>query len=470
MSTAKVVLQDFYGHAQAADTEKEKMRIIKTAAKLIRDDIKSVMTSHELYPDMLSEEENVNFVPESLRLLLGGLFVGKNVRMKTASIGQAVMQAARPQVLLAPLQIGLGIQMHHHFASRFLIDSLHKLGFCCSYQEVQRFERNAVMSNGTDIPDFSSEFVQYAADNVDHNIRTLDGNNTFHGMGMIAAITPATKTSRPILRAQVTSSDISTVGRIPIHYHKEESRGMTTLAYQKLVNMKAKDPTADLDLLWKTSIMFTSPRPAWSGLMQLVHHGDHPGKSSVMFLPMIDMNPSDVTCIYSTLKFVCEHARRHGVTPIITFDQPLWWKALMIIETEPTGSVLNDIVLRLGGFHTEMSFLGSIGHLMAGSGLQEVLELIYADNAVVHMMTGKAIAQAVRGHLIVDAALNALILSDVLGVPLPQPSAEPHEVEETNEAAVSPDDEPTADGSGKAVEDSCPCRRTCHQLRNSSSR
>ncbi len=39
---------------------------------------------------MLSEEENVNFVPESLRLLLGGLFVGKNVRMKTASIGQAV--------------------------------------------------------------------------------------------------------------------------------------------------------------------------------------------------------------------------------------------------------------------------------------------------------------------------------------------------------------------------------------------
>ncbi len=39
-STAKVVLQYLYGHAQAADTEKEKMRIIKTAAKLIRDDIK----------------------------------------------------------------------------------------------------------------------------------------------------------------------------------------------------------------------------------------------------------------------------------------------------------------------------------------------------------------------------------------------------------------------------------------------
>lgn len=71
---------------------------------------------------------------------------------------------------------------------------------------------------------------------------------------------------------------------------------------------------------------------------------------------------------------MCEHDRRNGVTPIITFDQPLWWKALMIIETEPTGSVLNYLVLRLGGFHTEMSFLGSIGYLMTGSGLWEVLQ------------------------------------------------------------------------------------------------
>ena len=41
--------------------------------------------------------------------------------MKIAAIGQAIMQAARPRVLLAPLQFGLGVQMHHHFASRFLM-------------------------------------------------------------------------------------------------------------------------------------------------------------------------------------------------------------------------------------------------------------------------------------------------------------------------------------------------------------
>ena len=31
------------------------------------------------------------------------------------------------------------------------------------------------------------EFAQWVADNVDHNTATLDGKNTFHGMGIIAA-------------------------------------------------------------------------------------------------------------------------------------------------------------------------------------------------------------------------------------------------------------------------------------------
>ena len=50
----------------------------------------------------------------------------------------------------------------------------------------------------------------------------------------------------------------------------------------------------------------------------------------------------------------------------------------MIIMSEPLDSDLRKIVLRLGGFHTDMSFLGCIGSLMAGSGLKEILEMIYA--------------------------------------------------------------------------------------------
>ena len=56
---------------------------------------------------------------------------------------------------------------------------------------------------------------------------------------------------------------------------------------------------------------------------------------------------------------------------------------------------------------------------MAASGLQEVLELVYAKKAVGHMLTGKAVARAVRGHFLVDAALNTLLVCITFNTPLP---------------------------------------------------
>ena len=66
-----------------------------------------------------------------------------------------------------------------------------------------------------------------------------------------------------------------------------------------------------------------------------------------------------------------------------------------------------------------MSFLGSIGHLMAGSGLKELLELIYAPNAVQHMLSGKSVSRALRGHFIIHSAPNALLYSIALGGTIP---------------------------------------------------
>ena len=105
---------------------------------------------------------------------------------------------------------------------------------------------------------------------------------------------------------------------------------------------------------------------------------------------MIDVDPTDMTCIYSTLSFISDQASRYEYTPIITFDQPLWWKSLKIVSNELQDSKLKSIILRLGGLQVEMSFLGCIGHITAGSGIEEVLELVYAKNAVPHILSGKA--------------------------------------------------------------------------------
>ncbi len=433
-NTASCILYEFHKQQRSTTPDEEKVRIIEAAAKLIQSDVKAQKVSSDVYPtpsEMSSTTTALNFIPESLQVLLRTMFVGKNVDVKLASLGQAIMQAIRPRVLLAPLQLGLGIQMHHHFASRFLIDTLHAQSFSCSYSEVKKYERSAAVSQGTEIPSYASDqYIQYVADNVDHNIGTLDGSGTFHGMGIIATQTPGSKNSKIVPRVTVTAEDIAAVGRINIKYFKP-STSEEPLVYQPIMNFGVQDTTLNLDVLWKTSLLLRNPRPSWSGMMQMVNNGPHPGQSSTMFLPMIDMNPNDISCVYSTLCFVCDHAKQYNVTPVLTFDQPLWWKALMIIRDQPSNSDLKQVVVRLGGLHTEMSFIGSIGHLMTGSGLQELLEVVYASNSVTHMMSGKAIARAVRGHFLVDAALNTMLVADLYNIDLPTK-------EETQLPAVPP--------------------------------
>ena len=80
-------------------------------------------------------------------------------------------------------------------------------------------------------------------------------------------------------------------------------------------------------------------------------------------------------------------------------------------------SHLQSLVLRLGNFHTQMSFLGCIGHLMGGTWLQEAFELLYAENVVVHILNGKAYSRAVRAHLLMDAALSAILTSGAFDLP-----------------------------------------------------
>ena len=66
------------------------------------------------------------------------------------------------------------------------------LGYSTSYNEVTRFKQNSiVLSNFEDVlPKYPGSVTRWVADNVDHNICTLNSKNTFHGMGVITVSTP----------------------------------------------------------------------------------------------------------------------------------------------------------------------------------------------------------------------------------------------------------------------------------------
>lgn len=98
---------------------------------------------------------------------------------------------------------------------------------------------------------------------------------------------------------------------------------------------------------------------------------------------------------------------------MVKFDLPLYMKALQITLSLPPESKLKNVVIRLGGFHLIMSFMGCIGHTMADSGLKELLSVIYAENSVDHILTGHAYYRAIRANILTQLALIKLILKNV---------------------------------------------------------
>ena len=51
-----------------------------------------------------------------------------------------------------------------------------------------------------------------------------------------------------------------------------------------------------------------------------------------------------------------------------------------------------------------MSVIGSIGYVMGSSGIEEVLTDVYAENSVLHVLSGNAYARAVTGYILIDSA------------------------------------------------------------------
>ena len=103
-----------------------------------------------------------------------------------------------------------------------------------------------------------------------------------------------------------------------------------------------------------------------------------PREVSIFFcVLMLDLNLGDMSCVYSSLEYIASQAQKNNVSPIMTFDQPLYLKALTVISSEHADGDLKSIILCLGTFHLQMSFFLATGYLMAGSSLQEIIELVY---------------------------------------------------------------------------------------------
>ena len=133
-----------------------------------------------------------------------------------------------------------------------------------------------------------------------------------------------------IKRRTTTSSEIVETAKIEMKFFNFSCDIKPLNTFKDIRRNVALDNTKALGNLWQYAWLVTPMKPLWNGFMKAYHDGPRPGKTAIHFDPMIDMPPSDYSCIYSTMSFVLDLAKKYGRDPVLTIDQPLYWKAMEI--------------------------------------------------------------------------------------------------------------------------------------------
>ena len=258
-------------------------------------------------------------------------------------------------------------------------------------------------------------YLQFVFDNADHNTATTDGKNTFHCMGGIMCVTPASsvQSNESIVRLKGSLPTITSgkFGYLPlVNFSQTEPFNLKKLIVKDVYEINpisSKLIIKPIDLLWHYGEC-TTPETTmnWKGFMSKYHASNTDFSiSKIIPLPFVYAPPSDYLTILTVLvearKKTDVNGQKHC---FVTFDLPLFQKACEILNSitcnnDPLN--LKSVIARLGGFHLLMSFLGAVGMIMKCSGLHEAFCLLFAALSAEKALTGHAFSRAVRGHLLV---------------------------------------------------------------------
>nr|CAI5866755.1 unnamed protein product [Callosobruchus analis] len=156
--------------------------------------------------------------------------------------------------------------------------------------------------------------------------------------------------------------------------------------------------------------------PSWKAFMEVLSREQTYSMTHIECLPFVNGQPSDVTTLHSALLYAVQKSNEcNQETIFVTFDLPLYLKCRCLIEQSENPD-FKRIVVRLGGFHLLLSYLGAIGHIMEGSGLEDLWATVYAGESVKKLMTGHAFSRSVRAHILTFTAIGITICQKIEGL------------------------------------------------------
>ena len=131
-------------------------------------------------------------------------------------------------------------------------------------------------------------------------------------------------------------------------------------------------------------------------------------KTKAVYLPLIDMPPAEYDTVLTSMLQMKRLTETTGQPfTILTLDQQLYRYAVEIQWALPELFPTSSFILRLGGMHLLMSFIGSVGNLMAESGLEDIMASVFAG--VKQMLIGKKFPMCMRAlRMVVEVILQTI--------------------------------------------------------------
>ena len=311
-----------------------------------------------------------------------------------------------------------------------MVQLLNAAGHCASYEtvektvtsiakdEIGRWEANG----GVVIPPNLElgHFTQFAGDNINITVDTLDGKGMFNATQYVAF--------------QYGTSDKSSLGNdgnreigtqrsfgpsLPPGFHDVSSSGYSNkqrpapiIPVSDPELFQSKGEVVELakakDLAWllcRSSDTSVQQVPSWTGFNHIVSPFESE-VSTVGHMPIIPSPADDMDTVYTVLSRCKAVSEKLGQTyTVVTFDQALYCRAKELVWLK--SGEFDSVIVRLGGFHSAMNFMKAIGQHMESSGLKDVwIESgVYSENTASHIMNGHAYNKAIRAHKLTLEAL-----------------------------------------------------------------
>ena len=379
---------------ESSDTRTD--MLLERTAELLKVDISNTkgISTQPLDPMDITDERVIEIVPESLKTFLDKLCraCGKNNK-KLLSISQDIITLFSNGRKRMPKQVGLGISLKNSLRSKEFITYLNNLGHSICYDEVLRIETrwaSDILEKGDGFATLPSNlskdfFTQAASDNGDYgqeNTSQHITNTVLYQYGNFGSANTSSKSKivsrkRSVLLPPTLLEEETFIKKptCPSKFRRELfAKIFLTKQSDEFINEKmitwswvllrmTGNKVFDIEIANKQKV------PSWTGFRKCIDlKVSSPTK--IGNCRSIPASPTDINVVYTMLINVKKMLINLGQSdPCITVDESIYAIAKKIQWQVPA---LQDITIRLGGFHRAKNFLGIIGKRMKSSGFEVI--------------------------------------------------------------------------------------------------